>query len=263
MSRGTVRDTPPRTPCSFLLSALKSMPPRFCIHHLFLILLHSVFVFAETRTIDDTFGDSVTGEIPNYSSSDCWSQGPDCSGCFLQPDASKAYNGTWHDTSSNTCSGNDANDPFKAGHGVTFTFVGTSLAVFVIMVSQGPTTWPTNLSFSLDGETSYAAFPINLNGDSYEFDYHVPVFDNSLLNNSLHTFTMAAQQGTSGSTLLFDYATYNFDSEQSTSSKTGSDQTSTTSESLSTSSSTSATGTGTSSLNLSHHNAPAGAIAGG
>ncbi|TFY62416.1 hypothetical protein EVJ58_g3876 [Rhodofomes roseus] len=170
-------------------------------------LLRLWYVLAETRTIDDTYGDSVTRAVPAYSSADCWDQGPNCTECFLQPDPTKIRNGTWHDTSSNTCHGANANDPYEAGHNVTFSFIGTSLTVYCIMVSQGPTTWPTNVSFSLDGEISYRPFPVNSDGDTYEFSYQVPVYGNTSLSNTPHTFTMTALQGLSGSTLLFDYAT--------------------------------------------------------
>ena len=87
------------------------------------LLLFSCYVHGEMRTIDDTYGDSVTGALPTYSDTDCWNQGP-CSTCFLKPDASKAHDGTWHDTSSNTCSGMDAESAMQADHTVSFSFVG-------------------------------------------------------------------------------------------------------------------------------------------
>ena len=88
-------------------------------------LYTSTFARTELRTIDDTYGDSLTGAKPDYSSggNDCWFQGPGCTECVLQPDPSKAYNGTWHDTTSTRC-GNDASDQSNAGHSVSFNFTG-------------------------------------------------------------------------------------------------------------------------------------------
>ena len=81
----------------------------------------------ETRYIDDTYGDLVTGALPSYSSDgvDCWNKGPGCAACTLQPQASQAYNGTWHDTTSNVCNNTAVNNG-TAGHSVTFTFQGMS-----------------------------------------------------------------------------------------------------------------------------------------
>ena len=82
--------------------------------------------FGEMRIIDDTYGDSVTGALPTYSDTDCWSASP-CSDCTLQPNSSQAYNGTWHDTSSNTCSFMDDTSAMVADHSVSFAFSGQSL----------------------------------------------------------------------------------------------------------------------------------------
>ena len=86
--------------------------------------------------------------------------------------------------------------------------IGSSLEVYVITASQGPSTWQTNLSFILDGEVSYKALPVNSNKSTYQFSYNVPVYSISSLNNTYHTFAMKAMQGSSRSTLLFDYASY-------------------------------------------------------
>ena len=50
-------------------------------------------------TIDDQYGDAVTGAVPEYlpAASD-WSQGATCSSCLVQPWPPSAYNGTWHDS---------------------------------------------------------------------------------------------------------------------------------------------------------------------
>ena len=75
-------------------------------------------------------------------------------------------------------------------------------------MSQGPSTWLTNLSFIFDGEVSYKALPVNNNGDTFQFSYGIPVYSISSLSNTHHSFAMKATQGSSSSTLLFDYASY-------------------------------------------------------
>ena len=70
------------------------------------------------RTIDDTHGDSVTGELPKYlsSSNAGWNSGPTCSFCALKPDADKFFMGTWHD---------DTLDEGAAGNNsITLSFTG-------------------------------------------------------------------------------------------------------------------------------------------
>lgn len=100
-----------------LLWAVSTLPEFWCTR-------------AELRTIDDTYGDSVTGAKPVYSSGgkDCWNQGPGCTACVLQPDPSKAYNGTWHETTSNMCD-NAESDQSSTGHSVSFNFTGMTTIV--------------------------------------------------------------------------------------------------------------------------------------
>ncbi|KAH9842355.1 uncharacterized protein C8Q71DRAFT_827037 [Rhodofomes roseus] len=180
------------------------------------------------RFIDDTYGDSVTGVVPTYSSDDCWDSCAlnNSTACFLQPDPSKIHNGTWHDTSTDSCPGQPDN---PAGHSVTFNFTGTSLQVYIVTVNQGPQAWQTNLSFNLDGEISYSEYFKSFKGDTYAFAYQVAIFTTSSpLNNTLHTFTMTALQNPTLSTVLFDFAAYTYEEEPTTSSASDS-QTSTSS----------------------------------
>jgi hypothetical protein len=65
-------------------------------------------------TIDDFYGDSETGRKPDYQPPDKWSYGPDCPGCFVQPDKSRAFRNSWHDA---TVSVNDRRN-------ITLTFTG-------------------------------------------------------------------------------------------------------------------------------------------
>ena len=71
-----------------------------CILFLTSLLLSCVYATPSNRTIDDTYGDPVTGHLPHYSGK--WDIGQACSGCSLQPDPSETFEGTWHDSTSNT-----------------------------------------------------------------------------------------------------------------------------------------------------------------
>jgi hypothetical protein len=64
---------------------------------LLLALLRGVFPTISNVTVDDEYGDEVTGAKPSYSPSEGWSQGANCTGCLAKPDPSQAFSGTWHD----------------------------------------------------------------------------------------------------------------------------------------------------------------------
>ncbi|KAH9842356.1 uncharacterized protein C8Q71DRAFT_699030 [Rhodofomes roseus] len=188
-------------------------PPGCARFHSFIIALLIGFecvavALGGIRTIDDTYGDSVTGATPTYSNAACWNEGPSCSICVSQPDPAQAHNGTWHDTQSNVCSNALSND--TTDHTVMFTFTGTTLTVYCILVAQGPVTKVTNVTFDLDGDPSTYQSPPSYNASAYGYQYNIPVYSRSSLNNTQHTFTMSTAQGSpsSPSLLLFDYATY-------------------------------------------------------
>ncbi|EPT06111.1 hypothetical protein FOMPIDRAFT_9495, partial [Fomitopsis schrenkii] len=151
-------------------------------------------------TIDDTFGDSATGLSPTYSTN--WNVGQTCSGCAVVPDASKTFMGTWHDTTTNS--------PMKpAPHQVNLTFQGTAIWVYCILANydkEGLTTF-TNASFELDGTPDVTYFH-QPDGATDDFEYNVTVYSKTGLSNAKHTLVMTAEQGTSPSLLLFDWALY-------------------------------------------------------
>ena len=213
------------------MSPLRSLLHSFSFPLFITVLLHvAQCVRGERRFIDDRYGDSVTGALPQYSRDgvNCWNEGPGCSACTLQPQALQAHNGTWHDTTSDVCNNTVSNNG-TVGHSVTFTFVGmchvftwvmhtdltpmvtpgTSLDVYCITVSSGPTPRTTTINFTLDGNTNYPTYTSPTNsGSVYEYNYNVSVFSASSLSNTPHTFAMTTKPGSSASTLLFDYATY-------------------------------------------------------
>lgn len=75
-----------------------------------ILSLLTVAVALRNITIDDSFGDEITHIIPTYIPPSKWSFSGDA-----KPNASLAYNGTWHDTTSH---------PTDPDHGVSFSFTG-------------------------------------------------------------------------------------------------------------------------------------------
>jgi hypothetical protein len=63
-----------------------------------LLLVRSVIAVLVNVTIDDQYGDALTGLLPSYSPSGIWEQGANCSTCTARPNPSQASMGTWHDT---------------------------------------------------------------------------------------------------------------------------------------------------------------------
>jgi hypothetical protein len=82
-------------------------------------ILFASFALAALQnvTVDDAVstGAVVPQYLPNES---VWNQGNTCTGCYVQPNPSLAYNGTWHDTT------------FSSSNGYTqeieFSFTGAS-----------------------------------------------------------------------------------------------------------------------------------------
>ena len=112
-------------------------------------------------TIDDHFGDSLTGFIPAYLPNDgSWHVGSPsevCSDCHITPstlDVSQIYDHTWHDTTYR---------PGQAPAEVTVNFTGSAVYVFSIVPNFLPndTITSANISFTLDGtySDSFVRYP--------------------------------------------------------------------------------------------------------
>lgn len=153
------------------------------------------------RTIDDSNGDPFTGAMPDYEPVGLWAAGQGCPGCLAQPDKSKVYQGTWHDT---THHGNDT-----VPKTVSFNFTGTALYVYCIIDNQPGYTTLTALNFTLDGDNAgwYVHYPNSAEGS---FVYSVPVYSNNSIPNGNHNFVMTAG-GQVDSLVLFDFASYTYE----------------------------------------------------
>jgi len=154
-------------------------------------------------TIDDTNGDSVTGNTFNYEPPATWSVGLQCTNCEAHLDPSQTFDGTWHDTSA------FPNSTVIPSASVTFT----GSAVYVFCILTGSTQDPNGSSdfqFFIDGEP-VGRFIQQADGDD-EFTYNFPVYANESLEEGPHTFSM--EIGNSGQTALalFDRLVYSTNS---------------------------------------------------
>ena len=77
-------------------------------------------------TVDDEWGDPLTGEQIAYNNS--WVQGTSCS-CWARPVASRTYNGTWHDGTYATWPGDPDSGKIQTA---TFNFTGACQTVSVV-----------------------------------------------------------------------------------------------------------------------------------
>ncbi|KAJ7749562.1 hypothetical protein DFH07DRAFT_555138 [Mycena maculata] len=150
------------------------------------------------RTIDDEFGDSVSGALPTYRPDYYWNVGTSCTICEVHPDPTLAFNHTWHDTSQL---------PGHAPVSVTLDFVGTAIYVFCIappMMTNVVTLY--NLNFTLDGVRSgtFSYSPTS----TTDFVYNLSVVSLESLANEAHTLLVSTDDSENGSIFLFDYAVY-------------------------------------------------------
>lgn len=63
-----------------------------------LLMVLDTSLAGRNATIDDQWGDELTGLVPVLTPANEWQQGAECAGCQLKPNASLAYDHTWHDS---------------------------------------------------------------------------------------------------------------------------------------------------------------------
>ena len=166
-----------------------------------LVLVIPTIASLVNRTIDDEFGDSVTGAVPTYAPQG-WLQGQNCTGCSFNSrnvDITQVFNGSWHSA---------MHIPGNTNFNITASFSGIAVYVFNLIALQAP----TNLTFYLDGEVADTFFhPIQPDG-AMGVQYRVPVFSKTGLSNGPHTLEIVSG-GTTHSLTLFDYIEYTVDDE--------------------------------------------------
>ncbi|KAI0758221.1 hypothetical protein C8Q74DRAFT_1441786 [Fomes fomentarius] len=160
---------------------------------------------AVNRTIDDEFGDSVTGDRPVYRPADQWHEHAQCPQCgvTMAADASKAFQQTWHDTSY------EPNGLDPDGVSIEMSFTGTAIYIYSLVANAIPPTrtfmW---LNFTIDGvQMSQSGFIHSPDPNGDKILYNQLVYSQTGLHNTLHTFSINAT-GLLESLVLFDYAIY-------------------------------------------------------
>lgn len=172
---------------------------------------------ATNITIDDTEGDPLTGKKPVYVPIK-W-QGPECTGCSVQPDKNLASRGTW-----SAWTYKPENGPisitlsFKGEHCCSLVGhrsdipIGTAIHVyFIVPNAVEPVEFITTeaaCEFNLDGKPAgvYNHTPTS----SPAFDYNTLVYSNPTLENDDHKLVISTTGLTRNIFLAFDYATYTY-----------------------------------------------------
>ncbi|KAH9914656.1 uncharacterized protein BXZ73DRAFT_81622 [Epithele typhae] len=176
------------------------------------------------RTVDDTFGDSVTGVKPVYSPANHWNVGTQCTVCNITPknvDVNQMLDGSWHSTTYR---------PGSPAVEATITFTGTAVYVYFIVPNTIPaTTTVMNTTFSSTPLRSLMEL-FSIPRRHVERRVQAACVQQLVAVERTHSITMHAS-GSSQSLILFDYLTYTAqvadDDAASTTSSDSSTQTST------------------------------------
>ncbi|EMD41687.1 hypothetical protein CERSUDRAFT_90259 [Gelatoporia subvermispora B] len=165
---------------------------------------------AKNVTIDDFYGDPLTGNQFAYSPKGAWNIGQNCTICLAHPDPSREWLDTWHDSTA----------PGNATSSASVIFNGTALYVFGVVVHGGPQTQngfigASNLQFLVDNSVAgtFADSTPSPN-KSVLYDYNVLLFQTTSLASGSHNFTLINEPS---SLVLLDRAVYTTNEETSSS----------------------------------------------
>ncbi|KAM5539939.1 hypothetical protein V8D89_006442 [Ganoderma adspersum] len=153
------------------------------------------------RTIDDKYGDEVTGQVPLYTPSKGWAEGSNCNGCGISVsggvDPHGPFNGTWHDTTVH---------PHDPSHTIALNFTGSAVYVFNMIANRvNHVSTETHITFFIDDEK--VGQYDHTSDNTTEFHYQVPVYTNISMPYKEHSLKIVAD-GTQLSLVLFDYVKY-------------------------------------------------------
>ncbi|KAJ7245452.1 hypothetical protein C8J57DRAFT_1082236 [Mycena rebaudengoi] len=159
--------------------------------------IQSCFAVSSNRTIDDFYGDPITGFIPLYEPHKAWNANGNCSICFVHVDPTQTSNDTWHDSTQRNN---------NAPSSVTIQFTGTAVYLFSIIPNLTPSDplVDYNLTFTLDDMLSGTFMHLAQNTLN-DISYHVPIFASTGLASQPHTLIARTA---SPSIFIFDYAIY-------------------------------------------------------
>ena len=156
------------------------------------------------NTIDDVFGDSITGVPPTYFPATGWRQGDACAQCPLtsqiqaQARGGSPHAGTWQVATTDTI----------RTWNMTVSFTGNAVYVYNIIPNSADTFIDTYLAldFHLDGDlvSTFTRFA----DSSSVIEFNALVYSNTSLEEGEHTLVMAAED--IQTLILFDYIEYTY-----------------------------------------------------
>ncbi|PFH48500.1 hypothetical protein AMATHDRAFT_65349 [Amanita thiersii Skay4041] len=167
---------------------------------IFTLSLPQTFAILRNRTIDDKYGDEVTGHLPRYITtskvSNIWKNNT-CTDCKIKPELSRAHNGTWTAVTFDA----DVQDAT-----ITLNFKGVAIYVYLIVSN----TIETNCMFTLDNNNPDSR-PFNSPADpsASSLEYNVLAFTKSDIEDGDHQLVISGNPPTTY--LNFDYAIYTLD----------------------------------------------------
>ncbi|KIK61830.1 hypothetical protein GYMLUDRAFT_165617 [Collybiopsis luxurians FD-317 M1] len=178
-----------------------------CRQRLFTTLLVCLtglsFIFSEpvNHSIDDTLGDSATGQRPIYLPvTGVWKDNT-CTSCSLRPPTPSAFKGTY--TSATYY-------PYLKNISITFEFTGTAIYIFFVLANAPPpgVGATTAVNFTLDGSImgTFNHSP-NRSAPAFQFNESALVFSQTGLENISHQMVISTA-GNEQIFVDFDYALY-------------------------------------------------------
>jgi hypothetical protein len=168
------------------------------------IFLAPVAATIVNRTIDDTFGDSQTGQLVTYlpATVGVW-EDETCAGCAIRPSVLQAFKNTYTAATYN---------PGLENMNITMQFNGTAIYVFFILANNAG-----------DGITTLTLANFTLDGNPPQLFQHAPdltttdilfnqlAFAQTNLINAPHTLVISTSGVDTNVYVNFDYAIYTHD----------------------------------------------------
>lgn len=176
----------------------------------FILVRISLSIAAGTnRTIDDVYGDVVTGlqveylplNSPNNTGEPFWKHEDQCDGCAIMPDRTKAYDQTWTATTY---------VPAIEDMSIGLRFDGTAIYIYLILSNYPENTSlvsRTVCNFRVDGSI-VGGFRHETDG-TVNYEFNTLAYSNDSIGDGEH-IVLIETTGNESSYVAFDYAIYTF-----------------------------------------------------
>ncbi|KAF5388956.1 hypothetical protein D9757_005058 [Collybiopsis confluens] len=167
---------------------------------------------AANRSIDDTLGDSVTGQKPLFLplTQGVWADATCGSICAIRPPTQDAFDQTYTAATYN---------PTLGSISIVLSFTGTAIYVFFILANAPASgvAATTTANFTLDGlfRATYDHSP-DPNAPAFQFNESALAFSQSGLENGTHSLLISTSGLNESIFVNFDYALYTFEEEDDT-----------------------------------------------